>query len=103
MSWDGIIAGDYGQVCQLTVNDIDTNAAANISGYSTSQEYLLTDPGGNTATLTAAFDSDGSDGLLAYTLAEGVIDESGKWVVRAKVTSGSAVLTSKKHKFDVLD
>jgi hypothetical protein len=102
MTWDGIVAGDYGQVGKLTLKDIDTDSGANISGYSNTIQVILTDPDGNAATKTAAFDSDGSDGIIKYTLANGDIDESGNWSVRGKVASGTAVLTSSQHTFYVL-
>ena len=103
MSFDYIIADDYGQVAKITFIDVDTDAAADISSYSTTISMLFTDPSGNTVTKTAAFDSDGTDGVIKYTLANGDIDESGYWVVRGRVASGSAVLTTEEHTFLVLD
>jgi hypothetical protein len=102
MSWDYIIAGDYGQVGKLTFTDVDTLSAADISSYTTAQQMILRDPDGNEATKTAAFDSDGSDGIIKYTLADGDIDEPGMWLVRGRVTTGSAQLTTEWHEFEVL-
>ena len=101
MSWKYIIAGDYGQVAKLTFIDIDTGSAADISGYTTTQQMIFKDPDGNIATKTAAFDSDGSDGIVKYTLADGDIDEEGTWHVCARVTSDTAQLTSEWHEFEV--
>ena len=101
MSMEGLVAGNFGQVVTLTVNDVDTNAAADISGYTTAQQMIFKDPDGNEATETAAFDSDGSDGLVTYTLTDGDIDEGGTWNVRVKVTSGSAELKSRWLEFFV--
>lgn len=102
MSLEYIVAGDYGQTLQLTVLDVDTNAAADLSGYTSSQIIILRDPGGNEASKTAAFGSDGSDGVVEYTLVEDDIDEEGNWRARVRVTSGSAKLTSVWHGFAVL-
>jgi len=102
MSFDKIVNGDYGQVAKLTFIDVDTEAAADISSYSTTISMIFTDPSGNSATKTAAFDSDGSDGIIKYTLANGDIDEDGVWQVRGRVASGTAVLTTAAHSFEVL-
>ena len=102
MSLDKITSEDYGQVLTITIKDTDTDAAADVSAYTTSQVVFLKDPDGNVSSaLTAAFDSDGSDGLVTYTLATGNIDEPGLWHVCARVTSGSAVLTSEWKSFNV--
>lgn len=102
MSLEYIIAGDYGQTIVLTVKDVDTAAAADISAYSDSVEVELKDPYGTVTTKTAAFSTDGSDGLVEYALADGDIDAGGTWRIRAKVTkTGQAVLTSQWVEFDV--
>lgn len=103
MTLTGIVNGMYGQAVQLTIKDIDTDSAADVSSYSTSQKMQLKDPSGNTSDhTTAAYDSDGSDGLINYTLADGDIDETGTWAIRTYITSASAVLISQWLEFDVL-
>ncbi len=102
MSFDGIVNGDYGQIAKLTFIDVDTDAAADISTYSTTIQMIFTDPSGNETTVTATFDSDGTDGIIQYTTITGLFDEAGNWRVRGKVTSGSAVLTSEQHEFYIL-
>lgn len=102
MSLEYIVAGDYGQTLQLTVLDVDTNAAADLSGYTSSQLVILRDPDGNEASKSAAFGSDGSDGVVEYTLVDGDIDEEGGWRARVLVTSADAKLTSVWHHFTVL-
>ena len=103
MSLDNIIVGNYGQAVVLTINDTDTDSAADVSAYTTSQHVEIKDPSGNTATKTASFVSDGSDGQVTYTLVENDIDEAGLWHVRAKVVSGSAVLYSEWESADVAE
>ena len=102
MSLDKITAEDYGQVLTITIKDVDADAAADVSAYTTAQQVFLKDPDGNISdALTAAFGSDGSDGIVTYTLADGDIDEPGRWEICARVTSGSAVLTSEWEQFNV--
>lgn len=102
MSFDKIVKNDYGQVAKITFVDVDTDAAADISGYSSTIQMIFTDPSGNETTKTAAFDSDGSDGIIKYTIDDGLLDEAGTWRVRGKVASGTAELTTEQHEFYVL-
>ena len=102
MSLEKITAEDYGQVLTVTIKDTDTDAAADVSSYSTTQVVFLKDPAGNVSdALAAAFSTDGSDGLVVYTLADGDIDEPGLWHICARVTSNTAVLTSEWESFKV--
>ena len=102
MSMDKITAKDYGQVITIAIKDTDTDAAADVSAYTTAQQVFLEDPDGNVSSaLTAAFDSDGSDGLVTYTIADGDIDAPGMWHICTRLTSGSAVLTSEWESFPV--
>ena len=104
MSMNKIIAEDYGQTLTITVKDTDTSAAADLSGYTTAQQVFFRDSDGNISSAkTAAFSSDGSDGVIEYTIADGDIDKSGVWEVCARVTSGSAVLTSEWLSFTVAE
>ena len=102
MSLDRITSEDYGQTLTITIIDTDTETAADISAYTTAKQVFLRDPSGNvSAALTAAFETDGSDGVITYTLANGNIDEPGMWHICARVTSGTAVLTSEWKSFQV--
>lgn len=102
MSLDKIVNGDYGQAIELTFVDVDTSAAANISSYTTAKQMIFTSPSGVATTKTAAFKTDGSDGIITYTLANGDINAAGNWTVRGVVTTGSAKLSTEEHKFNVL-
>lgn len=104
MSLANIVSGDYGQTIQLTVLDTDTNAAADISGYSTAQTMTLRDPDGTSSAKVAAFATDGTNGVVEYTLMEGDIDidQDGAWKVRVTLASGTAKLTSTWLRFIVL-
>ena len=100
MSWEDIHVDDYGWIGKLTLQQDGT--AIDISSYTTLQ-YILKDPNAVTSTKVAAFDSDGTDGILKYTIADGDIDEVGNWYVQARITKVGAVLTSDWLKFQVQD
>lgn len=102
MSLDKIVNGDYGQSIELTFVDVDTGNAANISSYTTAKQMIFTSPSGTASTKTAAFKTDGSDGIITYTLISGDINSAGNWTVRGVVTTGSAKLSTEEHKFTVL-
>lgn len=102
MSLDLIVSGDFGQVIVLTCIDIDTGEAADISGYTTSQEMILTDPDGADSTKSASFVTDGSDGQIQYTTQSGDIDQSGIWYIQAVIESASRKLSSRKESFEVI-
>jgi len=100
MSLVGIHVDDYGYNLELTVNDKDTGSALDISTYTTLR-YLLRDPAGATTTKTAAFKTNGTDGVLTYTIADGDIDQTGRWRIQAQIVTGSSVLTSDEVVFTV--
>jgi hypothetical protein len=101
MSLLDIIGGDFGQVIELTFVDVDTDAAADIGDYTTTIQMIFTSPSGVETEKTATFKSDGSDGVIQYTVEEGLLT-AGKWRVRGRVQSASAKLTTTKHSFKVL-
>lgn len=101
MSLNYIISGDYGQIIELTFIDTDTDAAADVSGYTSTIQMIFTDPTGTETTKTATFKTDGSDGIIRYTIDASFLT-AGQWKVRGRVTSGSAKLTSINYGFEVL-
>lgn len=101
MSFEKIVAGDFGQVAKITFYDVDTNAAADISGYASTIQMIFTDPSGNETTKTAAFDTDGTDGVIKYTIETGLIDEAGNWTVRGRVQGAASKLSTEEHVFYV--
>ena len=102
MSLKNIVAGDYGQVLRLTVYDVDTGEPADLSGYDSEQIIILRDPDGEEHDKTAAFATDGSDGVVEYELADGDIDASGIWEAMVRVESATAQLRSERLSFHVL-
>ena len=101
MSLDTINKDDDGYVIELTYIDTDTDAAADISAYTSAQYIVLKDPGGNEAEKSASFKTDGSDGVVQYTVAAGDIGSSGEWSIRIKVESGSSTIRSEWESFNV--
>jgi hypothetical protein len=96
MSWANINADDFGHVGKLTCKE--DGVAADISSYTTLQ-FVLTDPAGAATIKTAAFDSDGTDGILKYTLIDGDIDMAGNWQVQARIIKTGVEITSDPLRF----
>ena len=63
--------------------------------------HKLTDPAGTATAKTATFVTDGSDGLIKYTIEDDLIDAAGHWTVRGRVQGASTKLTSVVHTFKV--
>lgn len=86
----------------MTFIDVDTNAAADVSAYTTAQQMVFTDPAGNVTAKTAAFSGTGTDGVIVYTVDTGFFATAGEWKVRGRVTAAAAELTSEEYPFQVL-
>lgn len=100
MSLEKIVAGDYGQALDITFIDVDTGAAADISGYTGTKSMIFTPPVGEEITKPANFKTDGTDGIIRYIVESGLLT-TGNWQMRGRVASGSAVLSTEKHHFYV--
>lgn len=98
MSWTHIHVDDYGWVGKLTVQQ--DGSAVDISSYTTRQ-FVFTDPAGTTTAKSASFDSDGTDGILKYTIEDGLIASAGDWRVQARVSKTGVELTSDEVVFHV--
>jgi hypothetical protein len=102
MSLEKIISGDYGQVLELTFIDVDTDAAADISGYSTTIQMVFTDPDDTETAKTATFKTDGTDGIIEYTV-DATFLTAGSWRVRGRVAAGNARLSTEDYAFKVYE
>lgn len=98
MSWSNIQVDDYGWKGKLTLTQ--DGSAVDLSSYTTKQ-FIISDPSGNDTTVTAEFTTDGTDGVLEYTVTDGLIDEAGIWKVRARVARADVELTSQPLSFVV--
>lgn len=96
--WDNIHAGDYGWVGRLRLTQ--ACVAVDISSYTTRQ-FIFKSPSGVKTTKTAAFDTDGTDGVLKHTVEAGLINEAGDWSVQARIAKTGAELTSDPISFRV--
>jgi hypothetical protein len=101
MSLSAIQKDDYGYTIELTYIDADTDAAADISAFTVGQTLILEDPDGAQSEKSAAFDTDGSDGVVTYTVADGDIDQAGAWRLRLKLESASSIIRSRWVAFTV--
>ena len=99
MSLDHIVKGSYGQTIQITIQE--DGVALDVSGYTTTKQIIFKAPSGKIVTKTATFATDGTDGVVECTLADGDIDEEGEWKVQASIVSGTAGLRTVATKFDV--
>lgn len=102
MSFSNIVAGDFGQVAQLTFVDTDTGQAADISSYSASVQMIFVDPDGNETAKAATFATDGTDGVIEYVVESGLFNQAGNWRVYGRVAGADSRLTTVWHRFTVL-
>lgn len=96
--WHNIHAADYGYDCKLRI--VKRGTAQDVSQYTTRQ-FIFKSPSGVKTTKTAAFDTDGTDGVLKYTVEAGLINEAGDWSVQARIAKTGAELTSDPITFRV--
>lgn len=100
MSLNGLHVGKYGIVVTLTLNDIDTSTAADISGYTT-RTVKLKPPSGVVKEKTASFVTDGSDGEIKFTIESGDIDAAGRWRLQVVLSNANSQLPSEIVDFSV--
>jgi hypothetical protein len=80
--------GDYGFEIRMTLVDED-GTAVDISS-ATTRQILIEDPSGTVTTKTASFVTDGTDGLISWTVTDGFLATAGRYALEANVTDGSA-------------
>lgn len=72
--------GDYGVIVRLTVQEggspVDVSTATN--------SIIAERPKGAARVFAASFLTDGTDGIIEYTLLDGDLNEAGPWRVRAR-------------------
>ncbi len=76
--------GDIGTVLKFTIRDYgaDLTPIVDVST-ATTKQIIFQKPDGTTILKTAAFDTNGTDGVLSYTTVSEDIDESGQWKAQA--------------------
>ena len=84
--------GDIGTILETTIKDGGT--AVDISGAS-GIVFTANPPGAAVKSFTAAFKTDGTDGVVNYTTVSGDINVSGTWRIQSLVTfSATKILRS---------
>lgn len=96
--WTDITKGDYGSVGKIRL--MQNGSAVDVSSYTTVQ-YIFEKPDGESLTVTGSFDSDGSDGIVAYTFQSGDLDQEGRWYVQVNIAKTGHSITSEKLFFYV--
>ena len=86
MSLKGLTENDYGTVIEVEVQE--DGVAAEISGFTT-LEIIFLSPDGTLKTRTAAFQTDGSDGIIEYTLVTGDLNQSGEWQLQVHLANAT--------------
>lgn len=90
MTFLDMVKGSYGYTPVLEIWDSEDEAAEDISGYS-SFAMEFSDPDGIITSKAASLYTDGTDGKIQKTIADGDIDQAGTWKVRARVYTGTSV------------
>lgn len=92
--------GDIGTAFELTI--VDTNGATIDVSTATVKYIYFSDPTGTRMKKTAAFKTDGSDGIITYTTVDGDIDEVGTWQVQGYIETLLGKFYTEKSSFRVL-
>jgi len=91
--------GDVGTVFRLSI--VDTAGTAIDVSTATVKYINFQDPSGVKTQKTAAFYTDGSDGIIQYTTVDGDIDEVGTWMVQGYVETSLGKFWTEKDSFKV--
>lgn len=95
----GVVAGEYGLPIIITLVDED-GTAVDVSSYDTTKEIILVDEfATKTVTLTGSFVSDGTNGQVQGTPANGDINRPGKW--RGQVNLNKSGVLAKSFIFEM--
>ncbi len=77
-------AGDVGTVFRVILTD-HTGAVLDVSG-ATAKSVVFARADGTRFQVDAAFETDGTDGIITYTTLAGDLDQIGQWRLQAAVT-----------------
>lgn len=83
---EGLFVGEFGDIITITLVD-DDNVAVDISSYTGTITVKAISPDElKTVSWTGAFSTDGTDGKVKFTPADGDIDREGDWKAQVKLT-----------------
>lgn len=92
---------DIGTIFRLTIVDT-AGTAIDVSTAAVKYVYFQK-PDGTKKKKTAAFYTDGSDGIIQYTSVSGDIDQTGLWQVQGYVETSDGKFFTQKTTFSVLN
>lgn len=95
--------GDYGTIIEVTIIDPNTNSAQDISDADNKQFYFR-NPAGTIINVSGTFKTDGSDGIVQYTVEDGdsVLETyPGGWILQVEIESTAGHWRSEKKQFTV--
>lgn len=95
----GIHLNDIGTVIQITITNC-AGTAIDISN-ATDIDFIFKKPSGTSITRTGAFSTDGTDGVVEYTLIAGDMDEVGTWKIQVNITAPNGTWSSCFESFKV--
>lgn len=91
--------GDVGTILKVYCKDGET--AVDVSTAIVTKNLLLEDPDGTVTTKAAGFFTDGTDGILTYTLIAGDLHTKGEWTVQPQVVLDAGLRTFTERRFHV--
>lgn len=94
-----IQANDTGTAIRITIQDCN-NSAIDISA-ATNMSIIFKKPSGTTLSKDGSFYTDGTDGIITYTVPSGLFDEIGTWKIQASVTANNGSWKSNTESFKV--
>lgn len=89
-TWKDITVDSYGWTALLTIEQDGTPEP--MQNYAA--QFIFTPPSKVEKIRTATFATNGADGVFRYTIADGDIDELGRWWVVATVTASGLSITT---------
>ena len=99
MSLNNIVEDSFGTTIALTV--VQDTVAQDISSY-TAIAFIFRSPSGVSTSKVGAFTTDGTDGVVEYTLIAGDIDVEGVWRVQVLLTKAGVSVSTVRKAFTVL-
>lgn len=83
MSLKDLVRGTYGIIFRITVkywdDDAEAYAAKDLSSYTDITAVLVAPIAGASDPIDCEFETDGTDGIVRFTLEDGDLDEAGEW------------------------
>ena len=96
----GVQAGEFGTAITQIIVD-NTNTLIDVSSYTTGNVLLRSPNDLKTVTLAVSFTTDGSDGSVYFTPADGDIDRPGLWKGHYKFEKTGVEVHTAKFDMDV--